>query len=170
LSTPAAALRLLPIFAYCLSDFAPRPQSPHSGSVIAHDLANTSLQRSVALLALEKLLHGSKDALLDLTYDARKAFVRRHPYPASRVATLCVACSESRPTSLLRPTIDYAALRYGEPSDGCVCQVDATLPGCPFVHIDDMDHFGPAWKGFPATDGYDPTKVWLVCTSIALCG
>jgi hypothetical protein len=60
-------------------------------------------------------------------------------------------------------------LRYGELSDGCVCQADAMLPGCPFVSIDDMDHFGPAWRSFPATDRYDPSRLWLCCVSMALC-
>ena len=31
-----------------------------------------------------------------------------------------------------------------------------------------MDHFGPAWGSFPATDRYDPTRLWLACVSLAL--
>ena len=31
-----------------------------------------------------------------------------------------------------------------------------------------MDHFGPAWGSFPATDRYDPTRLWLACISLAL--
>ena len=31
-----------------------------------------------------------------------------------------------------------------------------------------MDHFGPAWKTFPATDRYDPTRLWLASAFIAL--
>jgi hypothetical protein len=60
------------------------------------------------------------------------------------------------------------ALRYGEWCDGCVCQADAVLPGCPHILLDDMDHFGPAWHTFPATDRYDPLRLWLVATTIAL--
>ena len=60
------------------------------------------------------------------------------------------------------------ALRYGEWSDGCVCQVDATLPGCRAVFLDDMDHFGPAWRSMPATDVWDPTRLWLACVSVAI--
>ena len=82
-------------------------QSPHSGSAIAHDLANTELQRNVAIKAIEKLLHGSKHAVLDLSYDVRRSFMAQHPYPTGRVPTLCVGCSERRPGSLLRPTINY---------------------------------------------------------------
>ena len=59
---------------------------------------------------------------------------------------------------------------HGEVSDGLVCQVDAILPGAGRVIIDDMDHFGPAWGSFPATDRYDPARLWLSCISLALCG
>jgi hypothetical protein len=59
-------------------------------------------------------------------------------------------------------------VRYGEDCDGLVCQGDAILPHCPRVVLEDMDHFGPAWPSFPATDRYDPTRLWLVCISMAL--
>eukprot|EP00965_Chrysotila_dentata_P171245 5651144-Pleurochrysis_carterae.AAC.3 len=95
-------------------------------------------------------------------------FIKRHPYPLDRVPALCVASCDRRPNSLLKPVIDFLALRYGEWSDGCVCQVDAVLPECARVFINDMDHFGPAWPSFPATDKYDPTRLWLVCTALAL--
>ena len=117
---------------------------------------------------MEKLVRGCKHAILDLSFSARQQFIREHPYPVERVATVCVATSDRRPTSLLKPTIDYVALRYGEWCDGCVCQADALLPGCPHVLLDDMDHFGPAWPSFPATDRYDPLRLWLVATCIAL--
>tara|TARA_B110001452_G_scaffold17662_1_gene14356 strand:+ start:198 stop:1637 length:1440 start_codon:yes stop_codon:yes gene_type:complete len=163
----AAALalfpELVPVVAACVTI-----QAPHSGSAIAHDLANTDLQRNLAVGALEKLLRGSRHAVLDLSYDSRQAFIAQHPYPAADVPTLCVACCDKRPCSLLKPTINYLALRYGEWSDGCVCQVDATLPGCRAVFIDDMDHFGPAWRSMPATDTYDPTRLWLTCVSVAI--
>jgi hypothetical protein len=144
-------------------------QGPHSGSAIAHDLAHTSLQKSIALGALERLLRGCKHAVLDLSYTARQDFIAHHPYPVDKVPTLCVATCDRRPCSLLKPVIDYVALRYGEWCDGCVCQTDAVLPGTAHVLINDMDHFGPAWGQFPATDSYDPTRLWLTCVSLALC-
>jgi hypothetical protein len=117
-------------------------QGPHSGSAIAHDLANTSLQKGIALGVLERLLRGCKHAVLDLSYTARQEFVQQHPYPIARVPALCVATCDRRPCSLLKPVIDYVALRYGEVSDGCVCQSDALLPGVAHVLLHDMDHFG----------------------------
>ena len=158
--------------------------------------------------------------MLDLSFSARQEFLERHPYPQC-VPTLCVATCDRRPSSLLKPTIDYVAVRYGEYSDGCVCQADAILPHCPRILLDDMDHFGvvqrgfelttrvpptrapplpgtcarprasvclmsgawaekvlsrrahlfaagPAWPSFPATDQYDPARLWLTCVSLAL--
>ena len=163
----AAALSLFPE----LIDFVAGVvslQGPHGGSAIAHDLSNTQVQKSVVLGALEKLLRGCRHAVLDLSFEARQDFLRHHPYPLHRVPTLCVATCDRAPSSLLRPLIEYVAVRYGEDCDGLVCQGDAILPHCPRVVLEDMDHFGPAWPSFPATDRYDPTRLWLVCISMAL--
>ena len=163
----AAALSLFPE----LCDFVAglvSLQGPHGGSAIAHDLSNTHVQKTVVLGALEKLLRGCKHAVLDLSFESRQEFVKRHAYPLERVPTLCVATAERRQSSLLTPLIEYVAVRYGAVCDGLVCQADAVLPHCVRVVIDDMDHFGPAWGSFPATDRYDPTRLWLSCISLAL--
>lgn len=95
-------------------------------------------------------------------------FIEAHPYPVDRVPSLCLASCDRGASSLLKPVIDFFALRYGEWSDGCVCQADSILPGCARVLLDDMDHFGPGWPSFPATDRYDPARLWLLATSLAL--
>eukprot|EP00308_Calcidiscus_leptoporus_P024380 CAMPEP_0119374074 /NCGR_PEP_ID=MMETSP1334-20130426/28824_1 /TAXON_ID=127549 /ORGANISM="Calcidiscus leptoporus, Strain RCC1130" /LENGTH=602 /DNA_ID=CAMNT_0007392025 /DNA_START=72 /DNA_END=1880 /DNA_ORIENTATION=- len=164
----AAALSLFPELCDSVAALVSL-QGPHGGSAIAHDLSHTQVQRNLALsYVLEKLLRGCKHAVLDMTYSARQDFLERHVYPLERVPTLCLASCDRRPNSLLKPIIDFLALRYGEWSDGCVCQSDAILPGCARVLLDDMDHFGPAWTAFPATDRYEPTRLWLVCTCLAL--
>jgi len=163
----AAALSIFPELADSVAALVSL-QGPHGGSAIAHDLVHTNIQKSITLGAIEKLLRGCRHAVLDLAFHSRMEFLQRHPYPRHRVPTLCVATCDRRPSSLLKPTIDYVAVRYGEYSDGCVCQADAILPHCPRVLLDDMDHFGPAWPSFPATDRYDPARLWLTCVSIAL--
>mmetsp|Transcript_10384 Transcript_10384/g.31943 ORF Transcript_10384/g.31943 Transcript_10384/m.31943 type:complete len:174 (+) Transcript_10384:1734-2255(+) len=95
-------------------------------------------------------------------------FIKAHPYPIDRVPALCLSSCDRGASSLLKPVIDFFALRYGEWSDGCVCQADAILPGCPRILLNDMDHFGPGWPSFPATDRYDPARLWLLATSLAL--
>ena len=105
--------------------------------------------------------------VLDLPFEARQEFLRHHPYPTQRIPTLCVATSDRRQCSLLKPLFDYVAVRYGEDCDGLVCQADAVLPHAARVVLDDMDHFGPAWPSFPATDRYDPPRLWRVRASMA---
>ena len=163
----AAALSLFPELCDVVAGLVSL-QGPHGGSAIAHDLSNTNLQKTVVLGALEKLLRGCKHAVLDLSFESRQEFLRQHSYPAHRVPTLCVATCDRRQSSLLTPLIEYVAVRYGEVCDGLVCQGDAILPNCVRIIIDDMDHFGPAWGSFPATDRYDPTRLWLSCISLAL--
>ena len=89
-------------------------QGPHGGSAIAHDLSNTNVQKTVVLGALEKLLRGCRHAVLDLSFEARQEFLSHHPYPLASIPTLCVATADEKQSSLLRPLIEYVAVRYGE--------------------------------------------------------
>jgi triacylglycerol lipase len=164
----AAALSLFPELIDSVAGLVSL-QGPHGGSAIAHDLSNTHVQRDFILGALERLLRGCRHAVLDLSFEARQDFLRQHEYPLHRVPTLCVAsCDRRSSISMLTPLIEYVAIRYGEMSDGLVCQGDAIIPNCVRVIIDDMDHCGPAWGSFPATDRYDPTRLWLACVSLTL--
>ena len=36
------------------------------------------------------------------------------------------------------------------------------------VRLQDMDHFGPAWTGWPANDRYNATHMLLALVTIAL--
>jgi len=165
----AAALSLFPEL-YASVAALVSVQGPHGGSAVAHDLVHTEIQRTFALsVVIEKILRGCKHAVLDLSYSARQDFMERHPYPLDRVPTVCLASYDKSRSSLLKPIIDFLALRYGEWCDGCVCQSDAILPSCARVLLDDLDHFGPAWASFPATDRYDPARMWLASLSLALC-
>lgn len=143
-------------------------QGPHGGAAIVNDLVKTSFQKSLALGVLERLLRGSKHALIDLSYDARRAFWASHSYPLQKVPTICLATCERRSCTLLKPTVDYINLRYGELSDGLVCTQDQILPGALVVNLSNMDHFGPAWGSFPATDPYDPARLYLSLLAVAL--
>mmetsp|Transcript_25171 Transcript_25171/g.69230 ORF Transcript_25171/g.69230 Transcript_25171/m.69230 type:complete len:444 (-) Transcript_25171:1493-2824(-) len=69
-------------------------QGPHGGSALAHDLANTTVQRSVALnMLLERLLRGCRHAVLDLSFSARQVY------------TLQLACQ----SAIRIPTLQYAS-------------------------------------------------------------
>jgi len=93
--------------------------------------------------------------------------------------------------SLLSASVEYVAYRYQEPSDGCVSIKDAVIPGTGVVYLSDMDHFGPAWWGFPSlgspqfskftsnrgnlttvssSDTYDPVRVKLILIGLLVNG
>lgn len=164
-------------------------QGPHGGSPLVNDLMCTNLQRTVAISTLNTLSGAGAEALMDLTYPVRRSFhTDAGPYPAGAVPTVCLASWDKRRwggalgqlgawgglTSMLQgpvllaPAIAYIRARYGRRSDGAVCVDDAILPGTVFVQLDDMDHFGPGWRLFPASDGYDPARLCLALTRLAL--
>ena len=51
--------------------------------------------------------------------------------------------------------------------DGLCARTDTALPGATCVFLSDMDHFGPAWTGFPAMDRYDSVDVFFVLSALA---
>lgn len=148
-------------------------QGPHGGSWLVNDIAGTKYQKAAVALGIERLLAGSRDALFDLTYENRRAFFAQWPQQVwCEVPTLCLAtCATHQPRALLSPVVEYMRYRYGDAvgaTDGCVALRDAMLPGAPVVWLHDMDHYGPAWNAFPATDRYDKTHVCLALISMAL--
>jgi hypothetical protein len=153
---------------------------------------NFNQPRQVSLKIIQALLSGDPQSLLDLTYDSREKFLSTNKYPFKLVPTVSLAtCANSMPLSLLKPSVDYISLKYGVPSDGCVTQSDAIIPGAhvqrfeefplssdslnlsptlgsQVVYLNDMDHFGPAYHGFPALDRYDPARMILTLLRILL--
>ena len=144
-------------------------QSPYAGSTIVHDLSKTEVQKYFAKTMMQGVTGGSFEAVTDLSYDNRRSFLKKHPFPSKKIPSIslatCIqntALTASTGFSALIPMIDYMALRYGGAcSDGCVTSDDAVIPGSLVVYLDDMDHFGPAFKGIPATDKYAPSRLFL---------
>ena len=114
----------------------------------------------------------------DMVFEMTRSFNKKHPYPYDKVKTVCVATHDERiflgslsmgqGPILLKPTIEYVKLRYEKECDGCICAEDAVLPGTMKVELSDMDHFGPAYRSFPASDPYDPARLCLSLTAVAL--
>lgn len=134
-----------------------------------NDLLHTGHRRRASLSVVEALLAGDKAALEDLSYSARREFLSKHEYPVAQIPTISLATSANdMRVSLLKATVDYVKFRYVEQSDGCVSLKDAFIPGGKVVYLGDMDHFGPAYYGFPALDSYDPARMFLVLLRLAL--
>ena len=155
-------------------------QGPHGGTPLVNDMWKTTVQKDIVFAGLEYVLKTGPDALVDMTYERRRAFHRQHPYPSREIPTICLATYDERTLFgslsimgqgpiLLKPIIEYIRLRYaGCPCDGLVCTDDAILPGTRVVRLNDMDHFGPAYRSFPASDPYDPARLCLTLVSMVL--
>ena len=102
-------------------------------------------------------------------YTERQKFAKKYPFPLGSVPTLSVATYETSFKSLLQASIQYVQLRYKETSDGCVATKDAIIPGTILVELPNVDHFGPAYHGFPAccNDG-DPVRVQMALLNVLL--
>ncbi|KAJ1454543.1 hypothetical protein M885DRAFT_566298 [Pelagophyceae sp. CCMP2097] len=155
-------------------------QGPHGGSIVGNDVLGTQLQQGVVGFITERILGGSgRRAVTDLGYASRRAYYASRPetwwlkaaMPDARdwVPTVCLCGSAThQPRSLLSPIVEYYRYRYECAVDGLCAREDTALPGAPAVFVSDMDHFGPAWSGFPSTDRYDSVHIFFVMVAMAL--
>lgn len=121
-------------------------QPVYGGSPVA-DLVNaqTVLRGSMALV-FEKVFKGSRDAVLDLTRARRGAFVKKHPYPASKVPTVVIRSTFDRrfSRSILWANQKMIKNFLGLDSDGMVLLADQNIPGAvKTLTYKDLDHFEP---------------------------
>jgi hypothetical protein len=165
----AAALAMFPDISQHVAAFIAL-QAPFAGATVVHDLSQTEVQRTLAKTVMQGVTGGSFEAVTDLAYDKRRAFLAKHPFPSDKIPTISLAtCVEDTTalTGLLKPMIDYISVRYeGTCSDGCVTLEDAVIPGSAVVYLKDMDHFGPPYQSLPATDQYVPSRLFLTLLAV----
>jgi triacylglycerol lipase len=142
-------------------------QAPYGGSPIAHDLTDSPELHRVLDIAFPLFFYGVSRSVDDLSYPARMAFVRKHPY-SGEVPTVALATSRYSRRSLLWPVAHYMRQRYGLPSDGLVAQVDAEIPGSRLVRLDDMDHAEAALVGLPGFANHNPGNITEAMVALAL--
>lgn len=137
-------------------------QAPWGGSAIANDILGAHNRRSVSSTFVEKVLNGNSHSLVGVMHAERKKWINQHPFPLGAIPTISVTTYETSFKSLLKAPIDYVRIRYNELSDGCVATKDQIIPGTNIVEIPGLDHFGPAYHGFPACcDSHDPARVQM---------
>lgn len=142
-------------------------QAPWGGSAIANDLLNGYNRKLVSSVFIEKILNGNPHSLVGVMYSERRKWLEAHPFPLGAVPTISVATYETAFKSLLKAPIDYVNFRYNELSDGCVALKDAIIPGTILVEISGIDHFGPAYHGFPACcSKVDPVRAQATLLSV----
>lgn len=142
-------------------------QAPYGGTPIASDIKTCPELRPLATAAIGALLKGDMRALTDLSYDARKAFIAKYPYP-SDVPTLSLATSRESRKSLVDATGAYLRDRYGVKSDGLVAPEDAEIPGSRVVKLTNMDHAEGVMEGLPGFPEHRPTALTQALVAMAL--
>lgn len=144
-------------------------QAPWGGSAIANDILSAYHRRAVSSVFVEKILNGNSHSLIGIMYSERKKWIAAHPFPLGAIPTISVTTYESSFKSLLKASIDYLSLRYGELSDGCVAVKDAIIPGTVMVEIAGLDHFGPAYHGFPACcNRHNPLRMQIALLNVLI--
>jgi len=135
-------------------------QGVFGGSPIVSDLA----EKVKIVDTLKYIFKSDGEEFYGMSFKARKAWFEKNPEPLwKRFPTICFATTATYcNSSVLTPVVEFFRYRYNELTDGCVGKRDAILPGSIVVHVHDADHYCPAWRSFPATDKYDPTKLILL--------
>ncbi|HBP22076.1 MAG TPA: hypothetical protein DEA08_30380 [Planctomycetes bacterium] len=121
-------------------------QPVYGGSYVADFVAGQRQLSGTMAFVFEKVFKGERAAVLDLTHQARAAFVAAHPYPAKRVPTVVVRSSFDRRASVSTLYAPQKLIKRtkNEPSDGLVTPADQTIPGAKAtIDLDDLDHFEP---------------------------
>lgn len=144
-------------------------QAPWGGSAVANDVLGAHSRLAVSTAFVETVLNGNPHSLVGLKYSERKKWIKIHPFPLGAIPTISVTSHEQSFQSLLKTPIDYVRIRYDELSDGCVATKDAIIPGTILVEIPGLDHFGPAYHGFPACcNKQDPLRVQMALLNVLL--
>jgi hypothetical protein len=141
-------------------------QSPYAGSPIATDI-DACPRLADLLQGIIVWLGDNPEAVGNLTYADRRAFVTAHPYP-EEVPALCLASSRSDWRSIFAAPAGYLRERYHQASDGMVIPDDAVIPGARWVELDDMDHAESVLAGVRGFNNYQPGDVTQVLVALAL--
>ena len=128
-------------------------QGPVGGSALAHDVFQLPTTNAIATRFITKMLGGDANAVLDLTYEKRKAWWVEKGGVAlyeDIPTVLCLGTTlDSNARSTLKTAIRYTHQRHQQSSDGLVAARDAVLPNANFVVIHGMDHTSAAFENFP---------------------
>ena len=134
-------------------------QPVYNGSPVADLVASNRALTGATRLVFEKAFNGELGAVLDLTHEARKAFVAAHPYPVSEVPTVVIRSTFDRrfpSKSVLFANQKLIERVVGEGSDGMVTLADQRIPGAVHVTLTDLDHFEP---GVRVESPHSPVEV-----------
>ena len=124
-------------------------QPVYGGSPVAQLVEKHRLLEKAVQAIFEGVFKGQKEAVLDISFDARKVFVGQHPYPAAQIPTVVVRSSFQRKLSksVLWANQKIISYELKQPNDGMVIVRDQAVPGAiKTIDLDDMDHFEPGLR------------------------
>lgn len=124
-------------------------QPVYGGSPVADLVQSQSVLRGSMEVVFEQVFGGSRDAVLDLTRARRAEFIKKHPYPASKVPTVVVRSTFDRrfSRSVLWANQKTIKAFLGLDSDGMVLLADQIIPGAvKTLTYKDLDHFEPGLR------------------------
>jgi pimeloyl-ACP methyl ester carboxylesterase len=142
-------------------------QAPYGGTPIASDLPSNPQLRPLLQHLIGGVMQGDIKSLTDLSYEARKAFIEKYPYPTD-IPTVSLATSRDSRRSIVDATGRYLKDRYGARSDGLVVAQDAEIPGSRVVRLDNMDHAESVMEGAPGFPEHRPTPLTVALVALAL--
>jgi hypothetical protein len=142
-------------------------QAPFHGSPVAGDLGRARRVKALVDRLLVGALGGHPGAVADLTVEARRAFLARHPWRGD-VPVVSVATTTRSPLSPFALSTAWIRRRYGEENDGLVIARDAVIPGSRVVRLDGVDHAAPVFAGLPGFSPYRPGPLAEALVALAL--
>eukprot|EP00698_Gefionella_okellyi_P001821 TRINITY_DN11665_c0_g1_i1.p1 TRINITY_DN11665_c0_g1~~TRINITY_DN11665_c0_g1_i1.p1 ORF type:complete len:358 (-),score=60.82 TRINITY_DN11665_c0_g1_i1:213-1286(-) len=140
-------------------------QAPYAGALMVTDLLAGQLRQ--ALYTLVSAMGWDVAAMFDMTYEARKEFLKTHSYP-NDVPTLCFASDQVSLLSPLAATHEYMFRVYSQANDGLVTFLDAVTSGCHLVHVHGADHGSPVFDLVLSTSPIAPGPFTLTMLRMAL--
>jgi hypothetical protein len=142
-------------------------QSPYGGVPVASDIGDQRLLSGIAGKTIEWVLRGDEDSLPDFSYENRRQFVEKYPWP-SEIPTVSLATSSDSQFNGLTPVINWYKVRYGEETDGVVAQRDSEIPGSRVVRLDNLDHLNSVMPEFLGRANWDPGLLTESLVALAL--
>lgn len=144
-------------------------QSPYGGTHVANFIKNTSPIFTAAKGAIESIFKGDVNAIVDLSYESRRAFLAQNPLDTSKVKTL--AYRTQAQGGLMGLVISFLKSTYDVDSDGLVPVLDAAIPGADDVYISGVDHGSSVGLALGEKDGVDkPADITqaLICMACVM--
>ncbi len=122
-------------------------QVPYGGTPAVDILLNSSGIEKIATAVITKVLRGCPKALVDLSYEERRKYLKKFPLDTRRLRAITFSSECGDTMSLMSPMAVWLQNKFKLATDGAVAVLDARLSGCDYVHATGMDHGATVFGG-----------------------